>query len=87
MVHLPEKVELRGIEPLTYSMRTSRATNCAIAPDTAKEVTSPPRGCRNRALLTGRAGQVVVPRERDVLEVFELGVLVVDLQDGGTGPA
>jgi hypothetical protein len=26
-------VELRGIEPLTYSMRTSRATNCAIAPD------------------------------------------------------
>ncbi len=25
-------VELRGIEPLTYSMRTSRATNCAIAP-------------------------------------------------------
>ena len=80
-------VELRGIEPLTYSMRTSRATNCAIAPDTAKEVTSPPRGGRNRALLTGRAGQVVVPRECDVLEVFELGVLVVDLQDGGTGPA
>ncbi len=87
MVHLPEKVELRGIEPLTYSMRTSRATNCAIAPDTAKEVTSPPRGCRNRALLTGRPGQVVVPRERDVLEVFELGVLVVDLQDRGTWPA
>ena len=26
-------VELRGIEPLTYSMRTSRATNCAIAPE------------------------------------------------------
>ena len=26
-------VELWGIEPLTYSMRTSRATNCAIAPD------------------------------------------------------
>ena len=25
-------VELRGFEPLTYSMRTSRATNCAIAP-------------------------------------------------------
>ena len=30
----PKYVELRGIEPLTYSMRTSRATNCAIAPDT-----------------------------------------------------
>lgn len=27
-----KRVELRGIEPLTYSMRTSRATNCAIAP-------------------------------------------------------
>ena len=26
------RVELRGIEPLTYSMRTSRATNCATAP-------------------------------------------------------
>ena len=25
-------VELRGIEPLTFSMRTRRATNCAIAP-------------------------------------------------------
>ncbi len=27
-----QRVELRGIEPLTYSMRTSRATNCATAP-------------------------------------------------------
>jgi hypothetical protein len=26
------RVELRGVEPLTYSMRTSRATNCATAP-------------------------------------------------------
>lgn len=25
-------VELRGIEPLTFSMRTRRATNCATAP-------------------------------------------------------
>ncbi len=25
-------MELRGIEPLTFSMRTRRATNCAIAP-------------------------------------------------------
>ena len=29
---LTTSVELRGIEPLTYSMRTSRATNCATAP-------------------------------------------------------
>jgi hypothetical protein len=31
---LPKMVELRGIEPLTFSMRTRRATNCAIAPST-----------------------------------------------------
>ena len=30
-------VELRGIEPLTYSMRTSRATNCATAPASPAE--------------------------------------------------
>jgi site-specific DNA recombinase len=33
MTRLITLVELRGFEPLTYSMRTSRATNCAIAPD------------------------------------------------------
>ena len=27
-------MELRGFEPLTSSMRTKRATNCAIAPET-----------------------------------------------------
>ena len=27
-----EIVELRGFEPLTFSLRTRRATNCAIAP-------------------------------------------------------
>lgn len=26
-------VELRGIEPLTFSLRTRRATNCATAPN------------------------------------------------------
>ena len=31
-VEISLRVELRGIEPLTYSMRTSRATNCATAP-------------------------------------------------------
>jgi site-specific DNA recombinase len=29
-------VELRGIEPLTFSMRTRRATNCATAPRDAR---------------------------------------------------
>ena len=28
-------VELRGFEPLTFSLRTRRATNCATAPTTA----------------------------------------------------
>src|SRR5688572_30745198 len=27
-------VELRGFEPLTFSLRTRRATDCAIAPET-----------------------------------------------------
>ena len=27
-------VELRGLEPLTFSLRTRRATDCAIAPRT-----------------------------------------------------
>ena len=34
-------VELRGIEPLTYSMRTSRATNCATAPSHARHRAKP----------------------------------------------
>ena len=32
----PPRVELRGIEPRTSSMRTKRATNCATAPDTER---------------------------------------------------
>ncbi len=32
--HYSSLVELRGIEPLTFSMRTRRATNCATAPRT-----------------------------------------------------
>lgn len=31
-VNVTDMVELRGIEPLTFSMRTRRATNCATAP-------------------------------------------------------
>jgi len=29
-------VELRGFEPLTFSLRTRRATNCATAPSEGK---------------------------------------------------
>lgn len=33
-------VELRGFEPLTFSLRTRRATNCAIAPSCLNSPTS-----------------------------------------------
>ena len=36
-------VELRGFEPLTFSLRTRRATNCAIAPCFNSASTLPPR--------------------------------------------
>jgi hypothetical protein len=42
-VRLNNFVELRGFEPLTYSMRTSRATNCAIAPGTGSTGYQPRR--------------------------------------------
>src|ERR1700709_1554570 len=34
-------VELRGFEPLTFSLRTRRATNCATAPSAEEKL--PPR--------------------------------------------
>ena len=71
-------VELRGIEPLTYSMRTSRATNCAIAPGAGSRLpaaASPPK-----ILLAGCSRQVNVACERGVVEVFEERVLIVDLE-------
>ena len=40
-------VELRGLEPLTFSLRTRRATDCAIAPWTGGMIstqTLPPSG-------------------------------------------
>ncbi len=39
--------EPRGFEPLTYSMRTSRATNCAIAPSISRppKVAAPMLNC------------------------------------------
>lgn len=46
-------VELRGIEPLTFSMRTRRATNCAIAPSAGTGYQ--PRGtARNQSSATAR---------------------------------
>ena len=35
-------VELGGFEPPTFSLRTRRATNCAIAPRTETSIASPP---------------------------------------------
>ena len=53
-------VELRGLEPLTFSLRTRRATNCAIAPRTGGPIsteTLPPssRGGLARFSTFGRA--------------------------------
>src|SRR5690242_19665379 len=39
-------VELRGFEPLTFSLRTRRATNCATAPRAGYRLT--PRRTRSR---------------------------------------
>ena len=35
-------VELRGFEPLTFSLRTRRATNCAIAPSASADYSNQP---------------------------------------------
>ena len=79
-----------GIRTPTYSMGTSRATNCAMALVVAQATS---RGAvaetdRNAAeLLARRAWQVVVARRWAVVEVFEDGVFVVDLQHHRAGAA
>lgn len=75
-------VELRGIEPLTYSMRTSRATNCAIAPRSLARY-QPCAGL----LLTGRPGQVEPAAVRHLVEMLEDRVLVVDVEHHRPRPA
>jgi site-specific DNA recombinase len=65
-------VELRGIEPLTFSMRTRRATNCATAPVPAvpgglrkhyQPPTRPPHaGSRGGTGRPGRGGRGRPPR-------------------------
>jgi site-specific DNA recombinase len=49
------RVELRGLEPLTPSMRTRCATSCATAPGTSTRLTGTPRSARTRSLDTGHA--------------------------------
>ncbi len=54
-----EVVELRGFEPLTFSLRTRRATNCATAPcarEREEEVTTASRANPNRGELCSGAG-------------------------------
>ena len=63
-----EIVELRGFEPLTFSLRTRRATNCAIAPGAQRARTT--LALRRRrfisdASLTDRA--TLVPVVRDLI--------------------
>ncbi len=80
-------VELRGIEPLTFSMRTRRATNCAIAPWSPVGY-QPAQRCTYPAtvLLAGRPRQVVAAAEPNLVEMFEDRILVVDVQNHRTGP-
>ena len=50
-------VELRGFEPLAFSLRTRRATNCATAPEARETITSAPAPAEKR----GRAGRTAGP--------------------------
>src|SRR5690606_25728074 len=74
----PPRVELRGIEPLTYSMRTSRATNCATAP-----LSGVPDG--NDLSRVSFAGCTPVSRLGRAVEIVEVGVLFVGLDERGPG--
>src|SRR5512133_1336895 len=65
-------VELRGIEPLTYSMRTSRATNCATAP-CSPAVTSG----RDDLISPSLAHRTPVGSLRHGAEVVEVELVVV----------
>src|SRR5690606_15418109 len=57
MNSMPDSVELRGFEPLTFSLRTRRATNCAKAPS-ADNFSTAPHGLRGPQVWLGsRRGQ------------------------------
>jgi hypothetical protein len=81
-------VELRGFEPLTFSLRTRRATNCATAPDAAVDhgETAQP----NRTLAPGQAGPkrsgVRRPGPLTDLIAGRLTCLVVGAGDGVLRP-
>ena len=49
-------MELRGIEPLTFSMRTRRATNCAIAPSTLADAEKSNYHRAGELIPSGRSG-------------------------------
>lgn len=63
-------VDLRGFEPLTSSLRTKRATNCATGPEFLNTITLPRP---SRALRAGSAGGALRQQAPDV--VFDLGVV------------
>jgi hypothetical protein len=67
-------VELRGIEPLTFSMRTRRATNCATAPAVRAEFSS------GRRLLADRP---TVGRFEGRLQLVERRVFIVEVKGYG----
>ncbi len=64
-------VELRGIEPLTFSMRTRRATNCATAPAlavTGERVNTISRLLPHRTPVVRTGGLVEVVQVRVVID-------------------
>ena len=59
----PHMVDLRGIEPLTFSLRTRRATNCATGPD-ASTTLSPRNGADAHGRPLGDASAYPAARRR-----------------------
>ena len=86
------KVELRGIEPLTFSMRTRRATNCATAPFSECCCSLAGRRQHSEHPPRLRAGgsfahRTAVRLPGALVEFVEHGVFVVDLDDHRVGAA
>jgi len=50
MGEMTNVVELRGFEPLAFSLRTRRATNCATAPCVNRKGTKAPHPANNGLL-------------------------------------
>ncbi len=72
------RVELRGFEPLTFSLRTRRATNCAIAPEIRPAAGSAPRLYHRQAVALCRKPLLSSP-------VSRLGTAAGSTSEAGSG--